>query len=216
MTINTFLSWLSLKSFFFSGIIHLVRTLRKKYPYLELFLSVFSNILIEYGEIVSPYSVRMRENTDQNKFEYGQFSRSGIQNFPRNKHLLTPDTRTYVSVSGGKKCEFLGKFCVCTKGLVYFWISSRVGWNALSLSIKAFRDSSPCSQLKNMILCLLFFLKIGDEESCMGDHSFSTYAKFSKKLLFLTPWYAHVRVRMKWQLPGKCYVRTKRLIPEKI
>ena len=25
------------------------------------------------------------------------------------------------------------------------------------------------------------------------DHSFSTYAKFSKKLTFLTPLYAHVR-----------------------
>ena len=27
----------------------------------------------------------------------------------------------------------------------------------------------------------------------VGDHSFSTYAKFSKKVTFATPWYAHVR-----------------------
>ena len=41
--------------------------LRKKCPYSELFWSVFSRIRIEYGEIrsISPYSVRMRENTDQ-------------------------------------------------------------------------------------------------------------------------------------------------------
>ena len=44
------------------------RALRKKCPYSELFWSVFSRIRTEYGEIlcISPYSVRMRENTDQN------------------------------------------------------------------------------------------------------------------------------------------------------
>ena len=43
-------------------------SLREKCPYWELFLSVFSRIRTEYGEITrtSPYSVRMRENTDQN------------------------------------------------------------------------------------------------------------------------------------------------------
>ena len=52
--------------------------LRKKSPYSELFLSVFSCIRAEYGEIlsISPYSVRMRENTDQNNSEYGHFLRS--------------------------------------------------------------------------------------------------------------------------------------------
>ena len=29
------------------------------------------------------------------------------------------------------------------------------------------------------------------------DHSFSTYAKFSEKITFLTHWYAHVRVRIR-------------------
>ena len=52
--------------------------LRKKGPYSELFWSVFSNIRTEYGEIrsISPYSVSMWENTDQNNSEYGHFSRS--------------------------------------------------------------------------------------------------------------------------------------------
>ena len=38
----------------------------------------FSHIRTEYGEIqsISPYSVRMRENTDQNNSEYGLFLRS--------------------------------------------------------------------------------------------------------------------------------------------
>ena len=55
-------------------------TLRKKYPYSELFWLVFSHIRTEYGKIGSifPCSVRVRENTDQNNSEYGQFSRSDI------------------------------------------------------------------------------------------------------------------------------------------
>ena len=41
--------------------------LRDKCPYFELFQSVFSRIRTEYGEIlrISPYSDRMRENTDR-------------------------------------------------------------------------------------------------------------------------------------------------------
>ena len=43
-----------------------------------LFWSVFSRIWTGYGEIrsISPYSVRMRENTDQNNSEYGHSLRS--------------------------------------------------------------------------------------------------------------------------------------------
>ena len=46
-------------------------TLRKKYLHSELFWSVFSHIRTEYGEIrrISPYSVRIRENTDQDNSE---------------------------------------------------------------------------------------------------------------------------------------------------
>ena len=42
--------------------------LREKCPYSELFWSSFSRIQTEYGEIllIFPYSVRMRENTNQN------------------------------------------------------------------------------------------------------------------------------------------------------
>ena len=51
--------------------------MRKKCPYLELFLSAFSPISTEYEEVlrISPYSVRMRENADQNISEYGHFLR---------------------------------------------------------------------------------------------------------------------------------------------
>ena len=53
-------------------------TLRGKYPYSELFWSVSSHIQTEYGEIwgTSPYSLQMRENTDQNNSEFGHFLRS--------------------------------------------------------------------------------------------------------------------------------------------
>ena len=53
---------------FFS--IHFLRdVLREKCPNTEFFLSVFSCIQIEYGDLLrkSPYSVRMQENTDQKK-----------------------------------------------------------------------------------------------------------------------------------------------------
>ena len=46
---------------------NLTLSLRKKCLYLEFFWSVFSRIWTEYGEIrsISPYAVRMRENTDR-------------------------------------------------------------------------------------------------------------------------------------------------------
>ena len=47
-------------------------TLREKFRSSELFWSIFSRIYTEYEEIriISPYLVRMRENTDQNNSEY--------------------------------------------------------------------------------------------------------------------------------------------------
>ena len=54
------------------------QSLRKYFLYLELFWSVFSRIPTEYWQIrsISPYSVWMRANMDQNNSEYGHFSRS--------------------------------------------------------------------------------------------------------------------------------------------
>ena len=53
-------------------------SLHKKCPYLKSFWSVFFRIGTKYEEIlrISPYSVRMRENTDQNNSEYGCFLRN--------------------------------------------------------------------------------------------------------------------------------------------
>ena len=50
-------------------------SLREKCSYSRLFWSAFSHIWTAYGEIrsISPYSVRMRENVDQNNSEYGHF-----------------------------------------------------------------------------------------------------------------------------------------------
>ena len=54
--------------------------LHEKYPYSELFWSVFSCIWTEYREIlcIPPYSVQMRENPDQNISEYGHFLRGVV------------------------------------------------------------------------------------------------------------------------------------------
>ena len=53
----------------------LKQLLHKKCPYSELFWSAFSHIWTEYGEMlrISPYSVRMWENEDENNFEYEHF-----------------------------------------------------------------------------------------------------------------------------------------------
>ena len=52
--------------------------LREQCSYSEFLWSVFSRIWTEYGAIlrISPYSVRMRENTDQKNSEYSYFLRS--------------------------------------------------------------------------------------------------------------------------------------------
>ena len=54
---------------------HYTIALREKCPYSELFWSVFSRILTEYGEIqsISPDLVQMRENMRQNNSKYGPF-----------------------------------------------------------------------------------------------------------------------------------------------
>ena len=53
-------------------------TLPEKCSYSELLWSAFSRIWTECGEIlrISPYSVRMRENADQNNSEYEHFFHS--------------------------------------------------------------------------------------------------------------------------------------------
>ena len=53
-------------------------SLRKNCLYSELFWSAFPRIRTEYGEIrsICPYSVQMRENADQNNYEYVHFSSS--------------------------------------------------------------------------------------------------------------------------------------------
>ena len=42
----------------------------------------------------------------------GVLRKQSTRNFPKNEHLLPPDTQTYVCVSGGKKCLFFEKFVV--------------------------------------------------------------------------------------------------------
>ena len=61
------------------GVSLVCNALRKRRPYLELFWPVFSRIRTDYL-CISPYSVRMRENTDQNNSECGHFSRSDGKN----------------------------------------------------------------------------------------------------------------------------------------
>ena len=51
----------------------------------------------------------------QMNFPMGVNHLASTQNFPKNLHLLSSDTHTYVCVSEGKKCRFFGKFDIRTK-----------------------------------------------------------------------------------------------------
>ena len=99
---------------------HLVRvSLREKCPYSELFWSAFSRIWIEYGELllISPYSVRMRENMDRNNSQYGYFSRSVCvvgrickwyyENYE--KRLIMPKTTIRNQKDDGSKHQVISK-----------------------------------------------------------------------------------------------------------
>ena len=61
-------------------VVYRTYALREKCPFSALFWCAFSCIQTEYGEIlyISPYSVHMRENADQNNSEYGHFLRSDV------------------------------------------------------------------------------------------------------------------------------------------
>ena len=71
---------------------HKTIVLRRKCPYSELFWSVCFRIRTEIvSEMfrISPYSVRMRENADQNNSEYGHFSHSVVLKIFEFKGVLT-------------------------------------------------------------------------------------------------------------------------------
>ena len=61
-----------------------LESLRKKCPYSELFWPPFSRIQTDYGEILSlssslsPYSIQMRENVDQNNFAVNKLDEGSI------------------------------------------------------------------------------------------------------------------------------------------
>ena len=55
------------------------RALCEKYPYSEIFWSLFSRIWTEYGDLLCkcPNSLKIRENVDEKNFECAHFLRSG-------------------------------------------------------------------------------------------------------------------------------------------
>ena len=74
--------------------------LREKYPYSQLLWSTVSRIQIEYGEIlhISPNSVRMRENADQNNSEYGHFLRSVVSWLSYESKQTKTDLLVYTNI----------------------------------------------------------------------------------------------------------------------
>ena len=81
-------------------------TLREKCQYSELFWSAFSRIRIEYGEIrgISPYSVQMQENADENNSEQGHLlcslksTQSNTESIIRKNIPGTGEANTYKNI----------------------------------------------------------------------------------------------------------------------
>ena len=95
---------------------------RKKCAYSELFWSVFSRIRVEYGELrsISPYSVRMRENVNQNNSEYGHFSRSALsQKAPLEMFDKVLNTPRYIEAYS-EPCKASKMECFAKIAVKYF------------------------------------------------------------------------------------------------
>ena len=97
------------------GLIIKEHSLRKKCSYSELFWSAFSRIQTEYAEIrsISPYSVQMRENADQNNSEYGHFSRCDSVNVVLNINPIFLSKHYYII---NNKIYSLDKICQISFG----------------------------------------------------------------------------------------------------
>ena len=82
-----------------------VQSLCEKCSYSELFWSAFFWIWTEYGEIssISPYSVRMWQNVDQNNSEYGHVSRSECYHYQtKSKWEIRELTKHFARLFKGK------------------------------------------------------------------------------------------------------------------
>ena len=111
-------------------------TMHEKCPYSELFWSVFFCVWSECEEIfrISPYSVIMWENTDQNNSEYGHFLRSVMQHLVENNFgicQLTEVLKIYCLMDFYRSCfpamvlfkyfvDFFDFFCFCFMSEKYY------------------------------------------------------------------------------------------------
>ena len=96
-------------------------TLHRICPHSKLFWPTFSRIWTEYGEIRSPYSVRIWENADKNNSEYTYFSRSEYTHFSRSE---------YTHFSRSDTSWFLANFITCELDLPYSFeeIDFQISW----------------------------------------------------------------------------------------
>ena len=85
----------------------------EKCPYSGIYWSVFSRIQTDYGKVlcISPYSVRMRENTDQNKSKYGHFKRSVDSS--KLVHLNAKNKTSFIHFT--PVASYMQKWALCNK-----------------------------------------------------------------------------------------------------
>ena len=119
-------------------------TLRRNCPYLDLFWSLLSRIQIEYGKVlcISPYSVRMRENTDQNNFKYGDFLRSENSKWHKKLTSWYPGTFIFLPCSSVLNAiPVTNPFLIWTLFDIccFFWRYSRKTCRSVLLKILTFQ-----------------------------------------------------------------------------
>ena len=102
-------------------------TLREKCPCSELFWSAFSCIRTEYGEmfLITPYSVRMQKNADQNNSKYGHFLRSAMPLGELGTSLYFDGLVTYLPLQTSSGLVFESTaLIICRYVIIGFWKKS--------------------------------------------------------------------------------------------
>ena len=126
-------------------------SLRKTCLYSELFWSAFSSIRTEQGPTlsISSYSVRLRENTDQNNSEYGHF-------LPSDRYQTVVVLRTFFQIlTINYEMRFLTSMFYFQKGFLFDLIFCFETVQKMKFSIKDF--FSKCDQIRRKLSATQMF-----------------------------------------------------------
>ena len=143
-------------------------TLYEKFPYSELFWSIFSGIWAEYKNIlcICPYSVRIRVNTDQNNSKYLHFFTQcnmwDILNYWiwRQVTIFQPPLPRYNFFSSKKRSALLFFSPSSSSLLQFFWNISDLKQKKFYRLLKTKDNSIRCYPKRIFFWDILFINKL--------------------------------------------------------